>query len=84
MQNRKHKIGHLFFKYILGMPLEKTEFNDSRKLAAELARRNIITLYTDAGENLIETENVGRATWYGYTQTEPTPKELTTLLGGTL
>jgi hypothetical protein len=80
-QGRKFRIGHLFFKYVQGTPLERSKFNTSKILGAELHARGLIELYRERESGELETvDRVERATWYGYSRAgERTPKEIETM-----
>jgi hypothetical protein len=81
---RKFKIGHLYFKYVQGTPLEASEHNTSKLLALELLKRGMIELYCEnKNEGLDVTHEVSRAQWYSYkTGMEPTKAELIHILKG--
>jgi hypothetical protein len=79
---RKFKLGHLYFKYVQGTPLEKTPFNTSKLLAAEMLRQGMIELYCENENEEIEITNTAlNAHCYSYkTGMEPTKMELIKLL----
>lgn len=79
---RRFKIGHLFFKYVQGTPLEYSLFNTSMKLAAELQRRGLIKLYHVQQGGLVPTDSAKLATWYGYNKALVKYEVIAMLSGG--
>jgi hypothetical protein len=78
---RKFRIGHLYFKYVQGTPLESSGHNTSKLLALELLKRGMIELYRENRDDLEVTTDIKQAVWYSYrTGMEPTKTELVKLL----
>jgi hypothetical protein len=78
---RKHRTGHLFFKYVQGGGLENSAFHSSKALGAELHRRGLIELYRENERGGLDpVGSIEQATWYGYTAKGFTRKELETIL----